>query len=113
MKKHLCPEDDLSQLFSTYIDKARMSIYLLMFLSDKVEVSDALLFTDGPYIKAIASNITTYKRLNDFKIDVELDVNNTQDVMIIDKKITLVSDGCSPIIIYNEAIAKKFLDHYF
>ena len=133
IENYFCPEDNCAQHIINVINKAKNSIYFMTFSFTNEDIADSILFKDKNIeIKGIfettqaGSEYSQYKRLKDFGLEVIKDKNKANmhhKVFIIDNT-TVITGSFNPtesgdkrndenlLIIYDEYIAKKYLQEF-
>lgn len=133
IENYFCPEDNCAQQVIDVINKAKNSIYFMIFSFTSEDIADSILFKEKNIkIKGIfettqaGSKYSQYKRLKDFGLDVIKDKNKANmhhKVFIIDNEI-VITGSFNPsesgnkrndenlLIIYDKEIAKKYLQEF-
>lgn len=133
IENYFCPEDNCAQHVIDVINKANQSIYFMTFSFTDEDIVDSILFKNkNIVIKGIfetmqaGSEYSQYERLKEFGLDVIKDKNKANmhhKVFIIDNKI-VITGSFNPtesadtrndenlLIIYDEEIAKKYLQEF-
>jgi phosphatidylserine/phosphatidylglycerophosphate/cardiolipin synthase-like enzyme len=131
VENYFCPEDSCEARIIKTINNAKQSVYFMTFTFTSEPIADALLFLENVAIKGIFENMqkggySQYGRMKGFGLDVRVDTKPKMmhhKVFIIDEKI-VITGSFNPtksanekndeniLIIYDEGIARKYLEEF-